>query len=136
MTKQEQRCPIVSICEQNGEKGVRLYVGDIDIFIEAHDLKKDGKVYKWDEAMKKLRAYGKRTFNKHEMYLIAAYKDEINAALREIGGAELINSYWSASEYVSYYAWFVFFSSGYLSNCSKYNTFVVRPVAAFKMTAE
>lgn len=129
-----ERVPIVSIAEQDGEKGVRLCVGDIDIFIEAHDLDEDGKEFKWDEAMKKLKAYGKRTFDKHEMYLIAAFKDEINAALREIGGAELDTYYWSSTEYNSGYAWDVYFSSGYIYGYTynKYGTLVVRPVAAFK----
>ena len=127
-----ERVPIVSIAEQDGEKGVRLCVGDIDIFIEAHDLDEDGKEFKWDEAMKKLKAYGKRTFDKHEMYLIAAFKDEINAALREIGGAELDTYYWSSTEYGSSYAWFVNFSSGSIYSYYKYDTLVVRPVAAFK----
>lgn len=130
-----ERVPIVSIAEQDGEKGVRLCVGDIDIFIEAHDLDEDGKEFKWDEAMKKLKAYGKRTFDKHEMYLIAAFKDEINAALREIGGAELDNYYWSSTECYGTFAWVVHFSSGTIGSCSyyaKYYTLVVRPVAAFK----
>jgi hypothetical protein len=82
--------------------------------------------------MKKLKAYGKRTFDKHEMYLIAAFKDEINAALREIGGAELDNYYWSSTEFTSPYAWLVPFSSGTVTYDSKFSTLVVRPVAAFK----
>ena len=123
---------IVSIAEQDGETGVRLCVGDTDIFIEAHDIDEDGKEFKWDEAMKKLKAYGKRTFDKHEMYLIAAFKDEINAALREIGGDELDTYYWSSTEYSSASAWYVNFSSGYIYGDLKYNTLVVRPVAAFK----
>lgn len=131
-----ERVPIVSIAVQDGEKGVRLCVGDIDIFIESHDLDEDGKEFKWDEAMKKLKAYGKRTFDKHEMYLIAAFKDEINAALREIGGDELDNYYWSSTEYSSSIAWGVNFSSGgigtYGGRYGKYYTYVVRPVAAFK----
>lgn len=127
-----ERVPIVSIAEQDGEKGVRLCVGDIDIFIEAHDLDEDGKEFKWDEAMKKLKAYGKRTFDKHEMYLIAAFKDEINAALREIGGAELASGYWSSTECGSYNAWLVYFSSGGINLNNQCNTSVVRPVAAFK----
>lgn len=127
-----ERVPIVSIAEQDGEKGVRLCVGDIDIFIEAHDIDEDGKEFKWDEAVKKLKAYGKRTFDKHEMYLMAAFKDEINAALREIGGAELDTDYWSSTDVHSVFAWGVDFSSGTITYANKYLTLVVRPVAAFK----
>ncbi len=127
-----ERAPIVSITEQDGQKGVRFCIGDIDIFIEAHDLDEDGKEFKWDEATKKLKAYGKRTFDKHEMYLIAAFKDEINATLREIGGAELDNYYWSSTEYNSTFAWGLYFSSGSIGYNYKCSTGVVRPVAAFK----
>jgi len=127
-----ERVPIVSVAEQDGQKGVRLCVGDIDIFIEAHDLDEDGKEFKWDEAMMKLKAYGKRTFDKHEMFLIAAFEDEINAALREIGGAELDNYYWSSTEYNSFGARIVYFSSGFIGTYGKCYTTVIRPVAAFK----
>ena len=126
--------PIVSIAEQNGEKGVRLCVGDVDIFIEAHNLD-NGEEFEWKKAMARLEEVGKRTFDKHEMYLIAAYKDEINAKLKEIGGDELEGYYWSSTEYSSGLAWYVAFSSGLISNLgnygSKYHSLYVRPCAAF-----
>lgn len=124
--------PIVSIAEQDGEIGVRLCVGDIDIFIEAHDLD-DGKKYEWPDAMKRLKKVGKDTFNKHQSYFIAAFKDEINEKMREIGGKELDDGYWSSTEYSSNYAWYVYFGKGYINSYySKVDTFTVRPVAAFK----
>jgi hypothetical protein len=129
-SKQEPT-PIVSIAEMNGEKGIRLCVGDIDLFIEAHDLDEDGKEFKWDAAMTRLKKLGKRTFDKHEMHLIVAYKDQINAALREIGGRELDYFCWSSTEYSSIIAWFVNFNSGIIYNTYKYYTYVVRPCAAF-----
>jgi len=122
--------PIVSIVEQNGEKGVRLCVGDVDIFIEAHNLD-NGEEFEWKKAMARLEEVGKRTFDKHEMYLIAAYKDEINAKLKEIGGDELEGYYWSSTEYNSYGAWYVYFSDGSIYNGLKCNSFTVRPCAAF-----
>lgn len=39
--------------------------------------------------------------------------------------------YWSVTESYSSYAWFVNFSGGGVSGLNKYNSFVVRPVAAF-----
>lgn len=123
--------PIVSIAEQNGEKGVRLCVGDVDIFIEAHNLD-NGEEFEWKKAMARLEEVGKRTFDKHEMYLIAAYKDEINAKLKEIGGDELEGYCWSSTESYSYYAWYVHFSDGYISNLNtKCYSLIVRPCAAF-----
>ena len=123
--------PIVSIAEQDGEKGVRLCVGDIDIFIEAHDLD-DGKEYEWPDAMKRLKKVGKKTFNKHQSYLIAAFKYEINEKMREIGGKELNCAYWSSTELNSYSAWNVNFSNGDIDYYLKTGAFSVRPVAAFK----
>ena len=123
--------PIVSIAEQNGEKGVRLCVGDVDIFIEAHNLD-NGEEFEWRKAMARLEEVGKRTFDKHEMYLIAAYKDEINEKMREIGGDELEGFYWSSTECTSTYAWLVNFSSGFVHGANKCSSLYVRPCAALK----
>ena len=123
--------PIVSIAEQDGGKGVRLCVGDVDIFIEAHDLD-GGDTFEWDEAMDRLKEVGKQTFNKKQAYLIAAYKEEINKLLEEIGGYPLASGYWSSTEYSAGIAWYVYFSYGYLYSYNKCNSYVVRPCAAFK----
>lgn len=131
-TETREQVPIVSIAEQDGEKGVRLCVGDIDIFINAHDLD-DGKKYEWPDAMKRLKEVGKDTFNKHQSYFIAAFKDEINEKMREIGGKEFDDVYWSSTEYGSFYAWGVNFHNGYINYYhGKNHTLAVRPVAAFK----
>lgn len=123
--------PIVSIAEQDAEKGVRLCVGDVDIFIESHDLD-DGKKYEWPDAIERLKEVGKETFNKHQSYFIAAFKDEINEKMRKIGGKELDGYYWSSTEAGSGVAWFVSFSDGYINYFYKYDSFTVRPCAAFK----
>lgn len=127
-----KNCPFVSIHEQDGMKGVRLCVDDVDIFIEAQDLD-NGKEFEWQKAMDRLKKLGKSTFSKHEGYFIAAFIDEINEKLREIGGKELDEAYWSSTEYYSTGAWVVNFSSGYVGNGYKSNSFVVRPVAASKI---
>lgn len=123
--------PVVSVAEQDGEKGVRLCVGDVDLFIEAHSLD-GGKEFEWKKAMERLKEVGKQTFNKHEMYLIAAYRDEINEKMHEIGGEELEGYYWSSTEYGSTNAWYVYFSSGTINGyTTKYGSLTVRPCAAF-----
>lgn len=127
-----KNCPFVSIHEQDGMKGVRLCVADVDIFIEAQDLD-NGKEFEWQKAMDRLKKLGKSTFSKHEGYFIAAFIDEINEKLREIDGEELYQVYWSSTEYFSSVAWYVVFSSGYVSIDLKSNSFVVRPVAASKI---
>ena len=127
-----KNCPFVSIHEQDGMKGVRLCVADVDIFIEAQDLD-NGKEFEWQKAMDRLKELGKSTFSKHEGYFIAAFIDEINEKLREIGGKELDKAYWSSTEFYSYNAWVVYFSSGGVIYYCKSNSFVVRPVAASKI---
>lgn len=127
-----KNCPFVSIHEQDGMKGVRLCVDDVDIFIEAQDLD-NGKELEWQKAMDRLKKLGKSTFSKHEGYFIAAFIDEINEKLREIGGKELDEAYWSSTEYYSTGAWYVYFSSGNVDYNSKSGSFVVRPVVASKI---
>ena len=127
-----KNCPFVSIHEQDGMKGVRLCVADVDIFIEAQDLD-NGKEFEWQKAMDRLKELGKSTFSKHEGYFIAAFIDEINEKLREIGGKELDEAYWSSTEYYSLSAWNVYFSSGFVSYYLKSFSYAVRPVAASKI---
>ena len=122
---------VVSIAEKDGQKGIRFCIGDVDMFIEAHDLD-DGKEYKWPDATKRLKEVGKETFSHKQGLLMAAYCDEINAALREIGGDELKGYCWSSTEYNDYDAWYVNFSSGSIYSYLKFNSRSVRPVAAFK----
>ena len=126
-----ERVPIVSIAEQAGQKGVRFCIGDVDMFIEAHNLD-DGKEYEWPDAMKRLKEVGKETFSHKQGLLMAAYRDEINAALREIGGDELKGYYWTSAEYNTSNAWGVNFTHGYVGNNNKYYSFTVRACAAFK----
>ena len=127
-----KNCPFVSIHEQDGMKGVRLCVADVDIFIEAQDLD-NGKEFEWQKAMDRLKELGKSTFSKQEGYFIAAFIDEINEKLREIGGKELDKAYWSSTEYTSSNAWYVSLGSGGVYNFYKSSSFVVRPVAASKI---
>lgn len=126
-----ERVPIVSIAEQDGQKGVRFCIGDVDMFIEAHNLD-DGKEYEWPDAMKRLKEVGKETFSHKQGLLMAAYRDEINAALREIGGDELKGYYWTSTEYHTNYAWSVDFTNGGVNGYGKYYSLTVRACAAFK----
>lgn len=126
-----ERVPIVSIAEQDGQKGVRFCIGDVDMFIEAHDLD-DGKEYEWPDAMKRLKEVGKETFSHKQGLLMAAYRDEINAALREIGGDELKGYYWTSTECSTNGAWYVGFTYGGVYGYGKYSSSPVRACAAFK----
>lgn len=59
-------------------------------------------------------------------------KRGLDDALVAAGGKPLKDSfYWSATEYSSSNAWYVYFNSGNVYNGHKCNGYVVRPVAAF-----
>ena len=116
----------------NGEKWVRVKIYDEDFLIAAHNLD-NGKEYKWQEAMNRLEEVGKKTFNKKQMYLIAAYIDQINKKLEEIGGDKLEGYYWSSTECNSLSAWRVYFADGRIDSYGYYYKsyeMYVRPVAA------
>ena len=71
----------------------------------------------------------------YEFGMLAAFKNEINAVLDELGlsDAKLKDEWsWSSSEYGQTSAWYVHFSNGYFSSNYKYNSHVVRAVCAFE----
>jgi hypothetical protein len=84
--------------------------------------------------MKRIKEVGKETFSHKQALLMAAYRDEINAAIREIGGDELKGCYWTADEYSTNLAWDVNFADGYVDYTYdyKYYSWAVRACAAFK----
>ena len=70
----------------------------------------------------------------YELGMLAAFKNEINAVLDELGlsDAKLKDEWsWSSSEYAQTCAWGVYFSNGYFYNLDKYYSYVVRAVCAF-----
>ena len=77
-----------------------------------------------------------------ELGVLCAYHDEINKAMKEIGCPDecLLPTedsdetwVWSCSEYSQYSSWYVYFSHGnFYSFSSKYNSYMVRAVAAFQ----
>jgi hypothetical protein len=60
-------------------------------------------------------------------------KAELNLlyAQKTVVGGFANNTYWSSSEYNSFYAWFQNFGIGTLYNYNKYDTLPVRAVRAF-----
>ncbi len=59
----------------------------------------------------------------------------LNEALEAVGGEplDMDSGYWSVTEYYSYNAWGVYFNNGIVYGNYKYNSYVVRPVAAFNL---
>ena len=125
--READTAPFVSIAEKDGQQWVRVRVGDEDFLIAAHDYEEDGKDgFNWNKACR----IG--TFTKKQAHIVCAFLDEINGKLREIGGDELASSYWSSTESNDGGAWYVYFSSGYISYYAyKCYSRSVRPVAAF-----
>ena len=71
----------------------------------------------------------------YELGMLAAFKNEINAVLDELGlsDAKLKDEWsWSSSEHYQAAAWLVNFSNGYFNYYSKYHSYVVRAVCAFE----
>lgn len=71
----------------------------------------------------------------YELGMLAAFKNEINAVLDELGllDAKLKDEWsWSSSEAGQNGAWYVNFSNGSFYNSSKYYSNVVRAVCAFE----
>lgn len=62
-----------------------------------------------------------------QLALMYLAKTDINAALDKIGGTALESDfYWSSSEGGGYFAWYVFFNNGYVSNYDKDYSYRVR----------
>ncbi len=71
----------------------------------------------------------------YELGMLAAFKNEINAVLDELGlsDAKLKDEWsWSSSEGGQTLAWYVYFSGGYFGNGNKSYSLVVRAVCAFE----
>lgn len=71
----------------------------------------------------------------YELGMLAAFKNEINAVLDELGlsDAKLKDEWsWSSSEYLQTNAWLVYFSNGGFANDYKSYSVVVRAVCAFE----
>lgn len=71
----------------------------------------------------------------YELGMLAAFKNEINAVLDELGlsDAKLKDEWsWSSSESNQPHAWSVHFSNGNFSYVYKYYSYVVRAVCAFE----
>ena len=70
-----------------------------------------------------------------ELAMIALFKDEVNTALRHVGGDEFVDYYyWSSTEYNASLAWSIYFSFANLYSGGKAsNRFRCRPVAAFEL---
>lgn len=121
---------VVTACEVDGEKFVRVHAGKYDFRIALHDAEEE---MNWDDAMKYAADKGMRLFTLEEGLLMFCFKDEINAKMVELGGDELREDeyHWCSTEYNRSIARYVYFSNGFAYSTGKGYGNVVRPVAAF-----
>lgn len=109
-----------------------VYVPLLNIILQPKNLVSagGGRYHEWAEANQLAKAAGGRLFTKDEAYILLWQKDAINAILEAHDGDPLSSYFWSSSEYNEYYAWYVYFSSGYVYNNFKYFSNVARAVVA------
>lgn len=85
----------------------------------------------WNDAMAYAKKHGRKLPTQKELMLCYFFKDEINAIAEASGHPDFLSGWvWSSTEYGTGSAWGVYFYSGHVTGYSKYNSFVVRPVAA------
>lgn len=95
------------------------------------DVPEDDKEMNWGDAMAYAKERGRELLPKRELMLCYFFKDEINAIAEAAGHPDFLHDcIWSSTEYYTSFAWFVNFNSGYVYYSYKYNSLVVRPVAA------
>lgn len=115
--------------DTKGQKWVRVKAGDIDFLLDINDLSK--KDLNWEDAMNLAKDNGMQLPDKRWWHLIAAFIDEINDTIVELGGDKLAGWYWSCSEYGGNYAWFFRSTYGTLYDGSKLSGSGVRGSLAF-----
>lgn len=109
-----------------------VYIPLLNIILQPKNLldEKGGRYHEWEKAMSLAEKAGGRLFTRDEAYVLLWQKEAINAILEAHGGDPLASFFWSSSEYNEAYAWYVHFSSGIVSNGSKYGSTVARAVVA------
>lgn len=127
--------PVTILRDAEGKAvGVLVQTCDESFALDLHHLD-NGKEYKWDEAMERLKELGKDGFNEKQGKIIAVYHEEIDAALEEAGGDKL-DWEWAVGEYSGYFAWFYDPAYGALYIYDKYSRCQVRPLLASKQIEE
>lgn len=117
---------------ENGEfAGVRVCLGDEDFVIAPRDYHY-GKAMPWQEAMDALKAEGLATWNYRQICLTMAYRKEVDKVLKDNGGDDLDNWYWTCEEYSAYRSFHYDGNNSVLNYDGKYGTLSVRPIKNLK----
>lgn len=109
-----------------------VYVPLLNIILQPKNLVSadGGRYHEWAKANQLAKAAGGRLFTKDEAHILLWQKDAINAILEAHDGDPLSSGFWSSSECLETYAWYVYFSSGYVLSYSKSGSLVARAVVA------
>lgn len=127
----EERKPVTILRDADGVAvGVMVETLDMRFALELHQLD-GGKTFNWYEAMDRLKELGKAGFDEKQGKIIAAYHEEIDAALEESGGDPL-GWEWTVGEYTGTYAWLYTATNGAL-NPDKYYSYQVRALLASEL---
>ena len=123
---------LITPCFKNGEfAGVRVCIGDEDFVIAAKDYR-GGKPMPWQEAMDALKAEGLATWNYRQICLTMAYRKEVDKVLKDNGGDDLDNWYWTCEEYSANNSFNYYGYDGTLYDNFKDDTCSVRPIKNLK----
>ena len=116
--------------DKKGNKWVRINVYKHDFLLAIDDFVDEGKTqFTYQEAFDATKKYGWTTPSKEEWDLVDAYRDEVDAIMKEAGGKVLGDRwYWSrtVAQYYSNGAWLYHGYGGRLDDYSKCDTISVR----------
>ena len=127
--------PVTILRDADGKAvGVMVETLDERFALELHPID-NGKEYSWPGAVKRLKELGKEGLNIKQGKLVAAYHEEINAALEEAGGDKL-GWEWAVGEYNGGHAWLYYPDRGALNYRIKCYSCQVRPLLASKQIEE
>ena len=119
--------------DKKGKKWVRINVYKYDFLLAIEDFVDESKTeFTYQEALNATKKYGWTTPSKEEWDLVDAYRDEVDAIVKEAGGKVLgARWYWSRTVAQSYSngAWLYYGNGGKLYYTGKYHTFSVRALA-------
>ena len=84
--------------ENNTPDGVLVQTLDERFVIELHNIDEGKGDFSFNTAQQRLKELGKTTFNKKQGLILAAYIEEINAALVEAGGEPFAKGLYTSGE--------------------------------------
>lgn len=122
---------VTPVFEDNKFIGARVCIGGEDFIIAPKDYK-DGKEFNWQEAMDALKADGLATWNYRQICLTMAYRKEVDKVLKDNGGDDLNNWYWTCAKYSTYNAFSYDGNYGVLDIYNEIYTYPCRAVIALE----